>query len=136
MGHKRIHIRVPVMGDVLLSCGDGVVIQADTIDISAGGIRIVDPAYALRPDMEYGVEVTTSSRGKVMFNGVLIHRGKQGIGMKIVAIDADNLRLIYQLVNDFQATGEFITHIEESNILDDWFVDENGRTVSVTFEEQ
>lgn len=136
MSHKRIHIRVPVLGEASLSCKDGVVIQARTIDISAGGLRITDPTFSPMKDVEYEVEVTTRGRGKVRFLGLLAHQGGNGIGFKILSIDSANLRTIYHLVNDFQATEEFITHIEECNILGDWFVDDDGMYLNVTFEER
>ncbi|MFV0436403.1 MAG: PilZ domain-containing protein [Desulfopila sp.] len=136
MGHKRIFIRVPIEGDARLSFGDGVIILADTIDISAGGICVADLTDSPQVDTEYEVEVATRLRGKVRFSAVLAHRGEHGIGMKIVKIDGANLRLIHQLVLDFQATDAFVAQIEEGRFLDDWLVDEDGETVAVTFEEQ
>ena len=136
MNHKRIHLRVPVNGEASLSCGDGVVILTRTSDISAGGLRITDPTFCPERDMEYEVEVCTNGRGRLRFKGLPVYQLKDGIGMKILNIDSTNLRTIYHLVNDFLATEEFITHIVHNNILGDWFLDDDGKVLDVSFEEQ
>jgi hypothetical protein len=133
MLYKRIHIRIPVIGEATLSCSDGAIIKARTIDISAGGLRIANPTSSLE-NVEYDVEVVIADHGKVTFKAVYVHGGEQGIGLKIVKIDPENLKAIYQKITAFQATEEFINLIDEHDILQDWFRDENGANFEVTFE--
>ncbi len=45
-----------------------------------------------------------------------------------------DLQTIYHLVTDFQATEEFIRHIDEGNVLRDWFIDNNANHLDITFE--
>lgn len=133
MSHKRIHIRIPVIGQVLLSSTEGVVIQAQTIDISMGGLRIGSPSMPME-DTEYQVKVTTAGRGVIAFKAFPVHASGDIAGFKIIDIDDKNLQAIYHLIADFQSTEDFIKHIDEGNILHDWFIDDHGDKLNVTFE--
>ena len=86
MRHKRIHIRIPVIGEATLSCENGVVIQARTIDISAGGLCIANPSAAIKNTV-YDIEVVTVDHGKVTFKAVYVQQSEKGVGLKIVEID-------------------------------------------------
>lgn len=136
MSHKRLHIRVPVTAEVSLTSNDAIMIEAQAIDISAVGIRVSTPDTAPRPDTEYVVEIKTKSHGVTQFMAKLIHEGEYGAGFGITRIDAENLRSIYKMINDFQGTEEFIHHIDQFCILEDWFVDDNGESLDVVFEKK
>ncbi len=133
MSRKRIHIRVPVLGEATLSDGEGGISKARIIDISAGGVRIEAPATPLA-DREYTVEVASYGRGTISFTARLVHANEQIAGFRIVAITGQDLRTIFHLVADFQATEEFIRHIDQGNILRDWFIDDRGNHLDITFE--
>lgn len=133
MSHKRIHIRVPVIGDATISDKSGMVIQAKTIDISAGGIRIASPLTPLEPQ-EYEFRVTTLGREVIAFKAEPVHSNDKIAGFQITDMGSADLHNIYLLINDFQATEDFIKHIDEHNIIHDWLIDDFGAKLDVTFE--
>jgi PilZ domain len=132
MSHKRIHIRVPILGEATL-VNPEVTIMARAIDISAGGLRIAD--FPTTPcDAEYLVTLTTFGRGTIEFTARLAHTDGQVAGLAIKSITPGALRTIYHLIADFQASEEFIHYIDQGDILQDWLVDEHGNHLDVTFE--
>ncbi|MCG6929610.1 MAG: PilZ domain-containing protein [Desulfofustis sp.] len=133
MHYQRLHIRVPVTAEVTLSIGNEVRIAARAINISAGGLCISAPSHLL-DEQEYHVGILTREKGKITFSGFPVYQTASSVGIKITSIDRDNLRTIYELVEGFQLTEEFIKHIDEHDILKDWLVDEAGNDLSVTFE--
>lgn len=133
MQYQRLHIRVPATAEVTLSISDSVRISASAINISAGGICITAPSHVLEDD-EYYVEVITPEKIKVVFSGFPVYQTETTVGIKITKISKDDLKTIYQLVQGFQLTDEFIKHIDEHDMLKDWLVDEAGNDLSVTFE--
>ena len=133
MQYQRLHIRVPATGEVLLKVGDRVKIAARVINISAGGLCITAPSHVL-DENEYAVDILTPKGGKIAFSGFPVYQTESAVGIKITSIDRENLKRIYELVEGFQLTEEFIKHIDQHDILKDWFVDEAGNDLSVTFE--
>lgn len=133
MQYQRLHIRVPVTAEVFLSVGDGVRVAARAINISAGGLCIDTPS-SLVIEQECHIEIITTENGKISFSGFPVYQTESSVGIKITAIDKYNLQTIYELVEGFQLTEEFIKHIDEHDILKDWLVDEAGNDLSVTFE--
>ncbi len=124
---------MPVTAEVTLSIGNEVRIAARAINISAGGLCISAPSHLL-DEQEYHVGIITREKGKITFSGFPVYQTASSVGIKITSIDRDNLRTIYELVEGFQLTEEFIKHIDEHDILKDWLVDEAGNDLSVTFE--
>ncbi len=133
MQYQRLHIRVPADGEAILKVGGRVTVAASVINISAGGICIAAPSHELEEN-EYFIEVLTKEEGKIQFSGFPIYQTETSVGMKISAIDKEDLKAIYRLVEGFQLTEEFIKHIDEHDILKDWLVDEAGNDLSVTFD--
>ncbi|MEJ2056316.1 MAG: PilZ domain-containing protein [Desulfofustis sp.] len=133
MQYQRLHIRVPATAAVTLSSSGSVRITASAINISAGGICITAPSHVLE-DSEYFVEIITPDKIKIVFSGFPVYQTETTVGIKITRISKDDLKTIYQLVQRFQLTEEFIRHIDERDILQDWLVDEAGNDLSVTFE--
>lgn len=133
MQYQRLHIRVPADGEAILKVGGQVTVAASVINISAGGICITAPSHELE-EHEYFIEVLTKEEGKIQFSGFPIYQTETSVGMKISAIDKEDLKAIYRLVEGFQLTEEFIKHIDEHDILKDWLVDEAGNDLSVTFD--
>lgn len=133
MQYQRLHIRVPADGEAILKVGGQVTVAASVINISAGGICITAPSHELE-DNEYFIEILTKEEGKIQFSGFPVYQTETSVGMKISAIDKEDLKAIYRLVEGFQLTEEFIKHIDEHDILKDWLVDEAGNDLSVTFD--
>ena len=133
MQYQRLHIRVPADGEAILKDGGQVTVAASVINISAGGICITAPSHELE-DNEYFIEILTKEEGKIQFSGFPVYQTETSVGMKISAIDKEDLKAIYRLVEGFQLTEEFIKHIDEHDILKDWLVDEAGNDLSVTFD--
>ena len=133
MQYQRLHIRVPADGEAILKIGDQVTVAASMINISAGGVCITAPSHELE-DNEYFIEIFTKEEGKIQFSGFPVYQTESSLGIKISAIEKEDLKAIYRLVEGFQLTEEFIKHIDEHDILKDWLVDEAGNDLSVTFD--
>jgi hypothetical protein len=78
--------------------------------------------------------VITPSHGKIRFSGVPVYQTLESIGIKITSIEKDQLKIIYQIVGNFQLTDDFINYIDERDIIHDWLVDESGEDIAITFE--
>jgi hypothetical protein len=135
MRYKRAHIRVPARGVVVLSDGEGGMVEANMVDISYGGIAIVTPSAPLE-QQEYLIEVTSNGREKFNFCGIPVHRGKNITGIKITRIDARSRQIVFHIVADYQSTDSFIKYISENKILDDWIADEAGNVLEIDFENE
>lgn len=133
MRYQRLHIRIPISGKVALSTEKSVRIEAHAINISAGGICL-KALEDLFDEDEYQVQITSKTRGKIEFSGTLVYRQDNNVGFQISSIDYENLATIHQLVEDFQLTEDFIKHIDEHDIIGEWFVDDAGNDLAVTFE--
>ncbi len=130
---QPLHIRVPASGKVILSVGKEVRVEATVINVSAGGFCVTAPSHLLE-QVDYHVEIVTPLCGKIHFSGFPVYQTEDNVGIKITAIDKDNLKIIYQLVMDFELSEDFIKQIKERDQLKDWFVDESGNDLSITFE--
>ena len=133
MKYQRLHIRVPASGDaILLEKGD-VKIEASVINVSVGGFCITAPSNLI-DQHEYQVQVITPSHEKIRFSGVPVYQTLESIGIKITSIEKEQLKIIYQIVGNFQLTDDFIKYIDERDIIHDWLVDESGEDIAITFE--
>jgi hypothetical protein len=133
MYYQRLHIRVPASGKAVLSDNEGIRVEATVINVSAGGFRITAPRHTL-DNADYHVEIITPTRGKIEFAGLPVYQTEESVGIKITSIEKDDLKKIYQLVQDYQLTEDFIKQIEDQDLLKDWLVDETGNDLSITFE--
>ena len=133
MKYQRLHIRVPASGDAILLQKGEVKVEASVINVSAGGLCITAPSH-LVDQHEYQVQVLTPSHGSITFSGVPVYQTFESIGIKITAIEKDQLKIIYQLVGNFQLTDDFIKHVDQRDIIHDWLVDESGQDIAITFE--
>jgi hypothetical protein len=135
MQYRRLHIRVPASGSAILSIGEEIRVEATVINVSAGGFCLAAPSHLL-DQVEYHIEIVTPSCGKIQFSGLPVYQTEDSVGTKITSIDKDNLKKIYQLVQEFELTEDFIKQIEERNLLKDWLVDETGNDLTITFESE
>lgn len=133
MGHKRIHVRVPIIGEAILTNGRNIQIKAQTIDISQGGLRVINPLDSLE-QADYLIEVTTAEGKYIRFTATLIRKDKQNAAFKTTDIDNENLQIVAGLVAEFQKTEGFIRQIDEHDLLQQRFIDDEGNEVSVTFD--
>ncbi|MGI9536659.1 MAG: PilZ domain-containing protein [Desulfocapsaceae bacterium] len=133
MRYQRLHIRVPASGEVILSVRGEVRLTAKIIDVSIGGLRITADSRLIE-QQEYQIQIITPAHGNIEFTGIPVYQKGESIGIRIASIDQDHLKTIYQMVESFQITEEFIKYIDESTIINDWLVDESGAHVSITFE--
>lgn len=133
MKYQRLHIRVPASGDAILLKRGEVKVEARIINVSVGGIGITSP-FNLVDQHEYQIQVITPAHGEILFSGVPVYQTPKSIGIKITSIEKDHLTTIYQIIEGFQGTEEFLKQIEEKDILHDWLVDESGEDIAITFE--
>ncbi len=133
MKYKRIHVRVPVSGEVLLSSGGEAFIKARAIDISLGGVAITSPAEPLTEN-SYDIIVTTEGGNKIEMTAQLGRQDGDVLGFKISQIEDSELQVIKVLVFRYQESIDFIKQIEEHHLLDHWFLDEEGNEVEITFD--
>ncbi len=133
MAHKRIHVRVPITGEATLSDQQGIHIRARTIDISPGGLGVVNPSNPIG-QTEYDIEVTTVEGESIRLTATLIRKSEESAGFKTSDIDENNLRIIADLVAKYQTTDCFIKQIDEHDLFDQQFVDDDGNELEVTFD--
>jgi hypothetical protein len=134
MQYRRLHIRVPASGGVILSVGEQVQIEASVINVSAGGISIAAPSHLL-DEVEYHVEVFTPSHGRLKFSGVPVYQTMDSVGIKITAIDHKSLQRIYLLVENFQFAEGCCNSLEDQDMPpQNWFSGDTRYELAITFE--
>ena len=133
MAQKRRQARVPIAGQAILSNDHGICITASTKDISEGGIGIEKPTDPLA-ETEYRIRVSTEDGRQIHLRAVLIHSSIDTTGFQTLTIDEKNLQIIAELVAEYQTTDDFIKQVEEYDVLEQKYIDEDGNEVSVTFD--
>ena len=133
MRYRRLHIRIPATGDVTLTTDEEIIVKSSIIDVSAGGIGITAPPHRIEQN-EYQIEVITPFHGTIQFSGLPVYQNLESIGIKITSIEKDQLKVIYQIVGNFQLSDDFINHIDQKDIIHDWLVDESGEDIEITFD--
>jgi hypothetical protein len=132
MSYKRIHVRVPIQGEALLrSCKD-TSIKARTIDISHGGVAISSPDEPLIED-SYDIIITFGDGKEIKLAAYLVRQKDGVLGFRTDKIDGNSLQVITDLVFAYQETTDFIKQIDEHNLFDQSFIDEEGRELDITF---
>jgi c-di-GMP-binding flagellar brake protein YcgR len=131
MGHKRIHVRVPLNGEAVLSSNSNPTIKARTIDISQGGVAITAFSEDL-PNTEYQIEILTEEGQGIKISARLVRVDGTIAGFQTLQIDQKSQDVIRSLVSEYQTTPDFIKQLDEFNILG--AVDEEGNEIEITFE--
>lgn len=134
MGYKRAHIRIPLQASATLSCRQSRRVKAKTVNISAGGIGLSDDAPPLK-NTEYHVQIETNSGECFSLLASVVYKNTKFSGLKTIFIDRGSMHTIKDIVARFQSSDDFINHIAQQDILDDWFVDDNGRKLDFNFEQ-
>lgn len=132
MQYRRLHIRVPASGEVILSVDEQVRVEATVINVSAGGLCITAPSYLLGEN-EYNIAIKTPAHGRIQFSGLPVYQTKESVGIKITYIDDDNLRIIYRLVENFRADRKTIQPGEQ-DFPQDRLMGDSCYDLSITFE--
>ena len=133
MRYRRLHIRIPATGDVTLTTDEEIIVKSSIINVSAGGLCITAPSHLIDQN-EYQIEVITPFHGTIHFSGLPVYQNLESIGIKITSIEKDQLKVIYQIVGNFQLSDDFINHIDQKDIIHDWLVDESGEDIEITFD--
>jgi hypothetical protein len=133
MHYKRIHVRVPLSGEALLSSGQDAHIRAHAIDISQGGVGIASTSK-LQPNIDYSITLTTKDRQKIELTGQLIRNQEDTAAFQTTHIKEESIHIINELVAEYQATTAYIQQIEEHNLLDNLFLDEDGNEIVISFD--
>ena len=128
-----MHIRVPILGEAIVSNTHGKQTRMRTIDISPGGVGVMGHS-SLLGQTDYQIEISTEKGELIQFTATLIRENEQSTGFKTSTIDKKNLQIIADLVAEYQTTEEFINQIDKHDLLEQSFIDENGNKVSVTFD--
>ena len=132
MKHKRIHVRVPLTGEATLSNSINPTIKARTIDISHGGVAIVDLSEEL-PAGEYQIEILTESGQRIKIVAQLVRVVDFIAGFQTLQIDQDSQEIIKHLIFEYQESIDFIKQLDECNLHK--VIDEGGNEIEITFEQ-
>lgn len=133
MGYKRAHIRIPLQAHATLSCRQSRRVKAKAVNISAGGIGLSDDAPSLK-NTEYHVQVKTNFGECINLLASVVYKKDKQSGLKTIFIDRASIHAIRSIIARFQSSNEFINYIDQQDILNDWFVDDNGKELKFNFE--
>ena len=134
MNYKRIHIRVPLSGKAVLSNSeDGFHFTAQTINISEGGVAITDASQELQPK-EYQIAVSTENGQTITLTGLLLRQKDNDAGFKTTNIKNEDLKIIMNMVEEYQSTPEFLEQLTDHDMLQQNFIDDEGNELEVTFD--
>ena len=131
MKHKRIHVRVPLTGEATLSNSIHPTIKARTIDISHGGVAIVDLSEEL-PTCEYQIEILTEAGQGIRIFAQLVRVVDSIAGFQTLQIDQNSQEIIKHLIFEYQESIDFIKQLDEFNLHK--VIDEGGNEIEITFE--
>ncbi|MDO9042957.1 MAG: PilZ domain-containing protein [Desulfocapsaceae bacterium] len=125
---KRIYVRVPLSGEAILSNSCNPTIKARTINISQGGVALVTFSEEFF-STEYQIEILTEARQRIEIFAQLVRVDESIAGFQTLQIDQKNLKVIKNLVFEYQKTTDFLNQLDEFNLLD-----EEGDEIEITFE--
>ena len=133
MAQKRIQVRVPIAGNAILSAQQGPPIYASVKDISQDGLGLIETSEAIE-HIEYQIEITTVKNLQIQLNAALVHQSDSFTGFQTSTINEKNIAIISDLIAEYQGTEDFIKQLDEHDLLDQKFIDEDGSEIPVTFE--
>jgi len=133
MNYRRMHVRVPIKGEALLKSDKGTYVVAKAIDISKGGVAIAAPSKSL-DEHKYHITITTTEGKKIDLTARLIRKTETVVAFQTSRIDVDSLEIITDLVFRYQETPEFIQQIQDHNLYNDRYLDEDGNEIDITFD--
>jgi len=133
MKHKRIHVRVPLHGNVVLSNSNHPTIKAHAIDISQGGVAVA--AFSEEAcGGEYQIEILTESGMTIKITAQLVRVEDSIAGFKTIYADYNTHEFINNLVFEYQGTVDFIMQLDEYNLHK--VLDEEGNEIEIEFDDE
>ncbi len=130
--YRRIHVRVPVSCEVSISHPDSN-IKVKMINISQGGIAVTAPAQPL-PEQIFQIEITTEDDRTLYIEGLLLRQNDDHAAFKTLKISQQDLEYILKLVDEYQSTVDYVHQLDQHNMLQQKYIDDDGRELEVTFE--
>jgi len=115
-------------GEAILSNSCNPTIKARTINISQGGVALVTFSEEFF-STEYQIEILTEARQRIEIFAQLVRVDESIAGFQTLQIDQKNLKVIKNLVFEYQKTTDFLNQLDEFNLLD-----EEGDEIEITFE--
>jgi len=134
MGYKRIHVRVPFVADATLLGKTKGGIKARTVDISEGGFCITEPSDVLA-ESSYHITITTAGGDRFEMYARLVRQDGNKAGFQTLEMDSRAREVITLLVAEYQMTPEFIRQLDEFELLNQRFVDEQGNELEISFDD-
>jgi len=131
MKQKRLHVRLPLNGDAVLSDGSNPIIKASTINISLGGVAIVGFPKIISP-AEYQIKILTEVGQEIEIFAQLVQVDDSIAGFQTLRIDQKSQEIIKELVFEYQQSIDFIKQLDEFNLHK--VLDEEGNEIEITFE--
>ena len=123
---------MPLTGEATLSNSIHPTIKARTIDISQGGVAIVDLSEEL-PTGEYQIEILTEAGQKIEIVAQLVRVVDSIAGFQTLQIDQKSQEIIKHLIFEYQESIDFIKQLDEYNLHK--VIDEGGNEIEITFEQ-
>lgn len=133
MSYTRIHVRVPIKGEALLFVGKDTFIKAQAIDISHGGVAITNPEVPLTKD-RYDILITTKAGQQIKVSACLVRQEGEVLGFNSEKIDSDSLKIITDLVFEYQQSLDFVDQVMKHNLFDHCLLDDEGKRLEITFD--
>ena len=133
MGYRRIYVRVPFVADATLLGGKKTDIRARTVDISEGGFCITEPSEELS-ESEYHIRISTTDGDTLEMNARPVRQNGGLTGFQTLEMDRHAREVITLLVSEYQMTPEFIQQLDEFDLLNQRFVDDQGNELEISFD--
>lgn len=120
-------------GEVTLSNYTKTTIRAKTIDISLGGVATTGFPEEAYGD-EYQIKILTKVGLSIEFSAQLVRINESVAGFQTLKIDQENLKIIKDLIFEYETTTDFIKQLDEFNLFET--ADENGNEIEIVFENE
>ena len=135
MGYRRIYVRVPFVADATLLGRQEHGIKARTVDISEGGFCVTAPSEELS-DSEYHIRINTAGGDTLEMNARPVRQNGDLTGFQTLEMDRHAREVITLLVSEYQMTPEFIKQLDEFDMLNQRFVDDQGNELEISFDKE
>ncbi len=133
MGYRRFYVRVPFVAEAILLGRQTQDIKARTVDISEGGFCITAPTKALS-ESEYHIRITTADGDTLEMKARPVRQNGDLTGFQTLEMDRHAREVITLLVSEYQMTPEFIRQLDEFDLLNQRFIDDQGNELEISFD--
>ena len=135
MGYRRIYVRVPFVADATLLGRQEHGIKARTVDISEGGFCVTANSEELS-ESEYHIRINTAGGDTLEMNARPVRQNGDLTGFQTLEMDRHAREVITLLVSEYQMTPEFIKQLDEFDMLNQRFVDDQGNELEISFDKE